>query len=349
MSHHCISIATLLFICISTIAFGQRNFATKIDSLIESQTQKPFNGVIIVSQDGKTIYSKNYGFSDLDKKTRLHANSQFVLASISKQITAVLVLQEVDRGRLGLHDPVKKYLPQLKVSWADSVTVHQLLNHTSGIVGADKPLAFKPGTQFAYSPSFTYQLLGQIIEKTSGKTYAALAKDLFSRCNMKNTTTPALYTDGDLVNSYHAEAGTLKKINLKLSDLEPASPGAGIISTANDLVAWNNCLHNGKLLSKASYESMTTSTASRKHPVWGEVGYGYGIQINRENNLLEISHSGSSNAYNSINFYYPATKTSLILLSSTNWYSNDEDITKPFYFHTQIRKIILENELMKSK
>jgi CubicO group peptidase (beta-lactamase class C family) len=252
----------------SHIAFSQTSFTSRIDSLLQVQSQKPFNGVIIVSQKGNNLYTRTYGFADIDNKIPLQLTSQFVLASISKQITAVLVLREVDQGRLNLHEPIRKYLPHLKSNWANSVTVHQLLNHTSGIVGLDKPLAFRPGREFSYSPSFTYQLLGQIIENTSGKSYMLLAKELFSQCHMKNTTTPAAYKSGHLVSSYLVENGQLKKKNLKLSDLETSTPGAGIISTAEDLIIWNECLHTGKLLSADSYRRMITSSAIRKHPIW---------------------------------------------------------------------------------
>lgn len=143
---------TLLLTFISIASFGQSNFVAEIDSLIKSTSPRTFNGALLIAQDGEIKYAKTYGFADLDRKIPLNMNDQFIIGSISKQTTAVLVLQELDKGHLSLHEPLSKYLPDLKKDWADSVTIHHLLNHTSGIVGLDQPLAFRQGTQFSYSP-----------------------------------------------------------------------------------------------------------------------------------------------------------------------------------------------------
>jgi CubicO group peptidase (beta-lactamase class C family) len=163
----------------------------------------------------------------------------------------VLALQELEKGNLSLQDPISKYLPRLTQSWVDSVKVYHLLNHTSGITALDKPLAFKPGTQFSYSGLLSFQLLGSIIEKTSGKSYAALATDLFRKCNMKYTTIPASYKNGRLVKCYIEQVkGKFGPKPYNLKEIEPFTPAGGIISTAEDLAIWNKCLNGGKLLKK---------------------------------------------------------------------------------------------------
>lgn len=185
-------IQRLLFKCLlllSTIhpGFGQSmDIKFKIDSIITANTGKPFNGIILISQNGKEIYSGIHGYADWFKKIPLKQDDEFVIGSISKQITAVLVLQEYERGRLKLNDPIRKYLPGLKQSWADTVTIHQLLSHTHGIVSLDKPLAFPAGTQYEYS-QIGYQLLADIVERTSKESFAILSAELFKRCGMEHS------------------------------------------------------------------------------------------------------------------------------------------------------------------
>ena len=103
------------------------NITKSIDTLLAVPTKKPFNGIILVAQNETTLYSKVYGYSDIDNKTPLKIDDQFVIGSISKQITAVLVLREYEKGHLQLNVPIRKYLPEMPETWADSVTIHQLL------------------------------------------------------------------------------------------------------------------------------------------------------------------------------------------------------------------------------
>lgn len=181
--------------------FEPAGYAKQIDSLLNVRTSKPFNGIILISQNGVATYSKICGFSDLENKTRLKINDQFVVGSVSKQFTAVIILQEYDKGRLKLDEPIRKYLPEIGQSWADTITVRHLLTHTHGITELDKPIAFKAGTQYAYS-QIGYDLLAKIAEKTSGKTFVALSKELFDECGMKYTFHPELKVHKSLVKGY---------------------------------------------------------------------------------------------------------------------------------------------------
>lgn len=333
------------FFCFLSIfsAFAQSiPLKTRIDSLIKLNVPRKFNGVIAIAQSGKIIYSQNYGYSDFAQKTSFTEESQFILGSLSKQFTAVLVLQELDKGHLSLKDPIRKYLPDLKESWADSVTVHHLLNHTSGIVALDKPLSFKPGTKFSYSPLLCYQLLAQIAEKLSGKTYQELMKTLFEKCDMTNSTIPVAYKSGKLVSCYSEENDgilALEKVNPE--ELGFATPGGGIISTKNDLIKWNEALHHGKLLKTNTYKLMTTASSSREHARWGNIDYGYGLQIDKQDDILELSHSGALIGFISSNLYFPETETSIVILENIAW--NFDNVIRTFFFHDQIRKIVKEN------
>lgn len=272
-----------------------------------------------------------------------------IIGSISKQITAALVLQEWEKGNLSLQDPVKNYLPELQENWADSVSIHHLLNHSSGITAPDQALAFRPGTQFAYSPIVGYELLAKIIEKSSGESYVDLAKKLFDSCKMKDTSLPALYdaqpaSQKKLVKSYSEQAdGTFVQEQYALKDIVFATSSGGMISTAEDLMLWNECLHQGKVLQEEAYRVMTRSSIARPNHRWGEIGYGYGIQISEQDQQLEYSHSGALLGFVSTNIYYPESKTSLIVLENMTW--DFEEMERAFFFHDQLRKIVKESLL----
>lgn len=341
----------LLIICLATIANAQRRPAPTypkiIDSLVATTGDKPFNGVILIKRNGRLTYKKIQGVSDYEQSTPLKITSPFLLGSLSKQITAVLVLREVDQGRINLNAPIKKYLPELQQSWADTITLHQLLNHSSGLVALDKPLAFTPGTQFLYSPYLAYHLLSRVIETTSGKSYDALVEELFRFCRMRNSAYPFATTEKNQAAGYIKGAdGKPEKVAMDYKTIRPIVAGGALISTPLDLIRWNEQLHGGKLLSEKSYELMTSHQLTRDHSIWGSTGYGYGLQNNHDNGITEFGHSGYCEGFNSINFYYPETKTSLIVLSNTDWYP--EDISKTFKLHKQIRDAFRSSVISRS-
>lgn len=120
------------------------DYAARIDRLVQEASPRTFNGVILIAKNGKEEYAKAVGYADFENKIPLRLENNFRIMSNSKQITAVLVLREVERGKIDLHSPVRKYLPELSQAWADKVTVHQLLNFSAGITEIDKPPASSP-------------------------------------------------------------------------------------------------------------------------------------------------------------------------------------------------------------
>ncbi len=327
-----------LIIFLTQTGFSQTNFAPRIDSLIEANTKRFFNGVILISQNEKVVYSKVKGFANLEVKTPLVIDNQFVIGSISKQVTAVVVLREVDKGLIDLHVPVKKYLPNISQTWLDSITVHQLLNHTSGVTDWNQPLKFKPSTDFSYS-GVGYELLGKIAENVSGKSYEELTNKVFKICKMKHSMSPKLNQHKSLVNSYVSDSlGKTFKVGNLSKDIQVAA--GGMISTAEDLLLWNKNLHGGKLLSKKSYDIMTTASSKRDHFIFGKVDYGYGLQIDHKGKTLEMGHSGYATGFASMNFYYPETKTTIIVLENIAWDSKSGDLTEAFQHHLGVRAIV---------
>ncbi len=318
----------------------KKNLTTRIDSLIEAKSERPFNGIIIISHNGETEYAKSTGFSDLDKKARLRLNEQFVVGSISKQLTAVMVLQEFEKGHLKLDVPICFYLPDLKQKWADSVNIHHLLTHTHGITALDAPLAFTPGTRFQYS-QLGFQLMADIVERTSKKSFATLSDELFRSCRMENTIHPDFKQHPRLVNGYIEQAnGNLNRDTTAFMNYVAAG---AFISSVYDLVLWNILLHNGKLLSEDTYSKMISKheNAIRQHPIFGPTDYGYGITVKYDDSLLQLGHTGLAPGFVSMNFYFPATKTSLVILENVDYYLND--LPKKFLYHLSILEMLRED------
>jgi D-alanyl-D-alanine carboxypeptidase len=334
--------AVSLFSCKQAVT-ETNPFAREIDSLLELKTPKPFNGIILIAKDGKTEYSKVCGYSDLDKKTPLKIDDQFVIGSVSKQFTAAIVLQKYDKGHLDLHAPIKKYLSDLSESWADTVNVHHLLTHTHGIVSLDKPTIFPVGTKYDYS-QIGYDLLAKVVEKTSGKSFVELSSDLFKECNMHNTFHPDKKEYRNLVRGYvENDEGKLEYANESLKQY----PAAGaFISTVEDLKLWNQYFFEGKLLKEGSFRLMTTKQdkAIRNHPIFGITKYGYGITIDDRDRIIQWGQTGYAPGFVSMNYYFPQSKTSVIVLENVNY--DISDLKKTFYYHVQILDLV-RNEVLK--
>ena len=175
-----------------------------------SVKQEKFSGTILIAKDGKPIISKGYGMANYELETPNTPNTIFRLGSITKQFTAVSIMQLQEKGKLNVNDLICKYLENCPQTW-EAITIKNLLTHTSGIPNytgfedfektaaeplkssevvarfRDKPLDFKPGENYKYSNS-AYHLLGIIIEKVSGKTYADyLQENIFTPLGMKNS------------------------------------------------------------------------------------------------------------------------------------------------------------------
>jgi CubicO group peptidase (beta-lactamase class C family) len=326
-------------------SFAQKkNYSAQIDSLIKVADPK-FNGVILIAQNGKTLYNRAYGFANFETKKPLTINSQFEIMSNSKQVAAVLILLEVEKGKIDLHSPIKKYLPELTRTWADSVTVHQLLNHTHGIVDTDKPLEFKPGTNFHYG-NMSYSLLGQIVEHTTNKSYSEVVNALFKKLKMKNTFAYNQDKIQNLTTGYINSKNTFESV--KKSLITPQNLGAdGIISTVHDLAIWNNNLHKGKILKPESYQALIKPSASSQHNFFGKEkeGYGYSIRIIEKDTVKYLGHTGLGDGFSSVNLYFPESDMSLIVIEN----QMNEDSNLFYASEFKIKNILIKSDLLHPK
>ncbi|WP_143309022.1 serine hydrolase domain-containing protein [Chitinophaga vietnamensis] len=322
----------LLIVCCFHTATAQ------LDSLFRLVQPRPFNGVVLISQNGKTIYQLAHGVRGDKDSPPLQMEDQFIIASVSKQFTAVMVLQLVDKGMLQLNIPVKRYLPDLQYPWADSVTIHQLLNHTSGLtspngIDLDAALAFPAGSRFAYA-NIDYSLLEKILEKVSGQSFETLANSLFQRYGLKHTTAS--------LHAAHLVAGHKEMPDGSLHTNTgpyriPLAP-AGIITNAADLAKWNELLHGGQLLSDSSYRHMTTNGSAYTHSVFGNNHYSYGIMSDENDGATAFWHTGYiDGGFISLNLYYPAKHLSIVMLENVAY--STSNFPRAFFFEKQCREL----------
>lgn len=334
-----ISIIILAFAFFTSCqAIGQKkndnysDLTSKVDSVIVNNS---FNGVVLLTKDSITIYSKFIGYSDLEKKIPIGLNDQYVIGSISKQVTAVLILREYEKNKIRLNGTINQYLTDIDQPWAREVTIHQLLTHTHGIIDLDKPLEFKQGSQFHYS-QLGYELLAQILQKITGQTFENLSTELFQKYGLNNTFHPKNKKYKHLVKGYEEnENGVLV---FATNSLDNYVPTGGFISNAKDLKKWNEKLYSGQLVTKETLELMSTKYATRIHPIFETVEYGYGLLFKDGEQNIQIGALGYAPGFVSACYYYPQTNLNLVILENTA--NTLDDIKKTFKVHTEIMEII---------
>ncbi|WP_281633330.1 serine hydrolase domain-containing protein [Flavobacterium luteolum] len=334
----------LIFVSCNSSAQKKDNYKKSIDSLLQNTNPK-FNGVILISQNGKTLYSKAEGFSNFETRTPIKMDTQFEIMSNSKLIAAVLLLLEVEKGKVDLNDPIKKYLPELTQTWADSVTIHQLLNHSHGIIDLEKPLAFKPGTDFKYG-NLSFNLVAKIVEFSSKKSYTEVAESLFKKLKMNHTFCYSKDKEQNLAKGYYNIKNQLEPDTSR--QITDETLGAdGIISTVSDLAIWNNNLHKGKILKPESYQLLTKNTILSQHNFFGKEKqpYGYGIRIVEEESVKYLGHTGLGDGFSGVNLYFPQSDVSLIVLEN----QMPEDASLFYATEFKIKNILLKSNLLKKK
>ena len=299
----------------STINNFQKKLLTnQIDSVFSKYN---FNGSIAILKNDEILYQNENGFQNFNQKAKLDSNSVFAIASVSKQFTAVLVLLQEDLGKLNTDDKASKYLPDFQTTQLENISIKQLLNHTSGISDFGNGLVSKSGQDFNYSNK-GYRLLGEIVEKVSGKSYDENVQELFDKAGMKNSSTANSFKGKNLASAFTGNAKNFQEVvNMpkRLADESISVPAGGILSTVNDLHRWNSSLYSGKILKPETLKKLMEKSADRDHPILGKMGYGFGIMMNigKPNSYF---HTGYVKGAPSLLIYYPESQTSAIILSN---------------------------------
>ncbi len=305
----CISLCLCFVTCKRTTDY--ENLTTGLEKIIN---HNKFNGVILLKHGDQVIFSKVKGYANLNDSIELKKEDCFIIGSVSKQITAALVLREVENGRLTLDDKIGKYLTNVTQPWKSEISIHHLLTHTHGIIDINKPTIFKVGNQFKYS-QLGYHLLAQILEQVTNKPFNKLTADLFQELTLNHTFHPKDKLKSNLVLGY--EEVNPDSLIVSPYSLENYAAAGSIISNANDMLRWNELLHSGNIVKPETLALMKTDFATRQHPIFGEIEYGYGLLFNKGESNIEIGALGYAPGFVTSSYYYPNTNLNLVILQNT--------------------------------
>jgi CubicO group peptidase (beta-lactamase class C family) len=313
-----------------------QSFETQADQLMTAQYKPDGPGAtILVAKNGKPIYRKAFGKANLELNVAMKPENVFELGSITKQFTAVAILMLMDQGKLSLSDEITKFIPDYPTK-NRKITVHHLLNHTSGIksytdmesfrklartdmapmelinVFKNEPMDFDPGEQWRYNNS-GYILLGYIIEKASGKTYENfIEENIFKKLGM----THSWYgSKSEIIpnraSGYQPAGGGFANADF-LSMTLPYAAGS-LMSTVDDMLIWSQAIHNNSLIKKENLQKAFTNYPLNN----GELmNYGYGWSPNEVNGLPSIEHGGGIFGYTTMGVYLPSENLYTIVLTN---------------------------------
>lgn len=297
------------------------------------------DGAVLVAERGRVIYQGAFGEANREWRQPATVDTAFRIASLSKQFTAAVVLKLVEQGKLRLDDKIGSYVPDLNPAIGGAVTLHQLLNHTSGIVDyanfpgfwngrlgsvvpradflaiMNGPLEFAPGTQGKYNSS-GYTLLGYAVEKVTGKPFAQVLDELILaplHMTRSGFDAPerivARKASGYMrVLGQYQTAGNVWMPNVMAS--------GGMVSTVGDMLKWDQALYGTRLLSAESKRVMFTPYV--KDDVWGDLGFGYGWMIGQRSigagSVLVHEHGGNTHGFRSLITRFPGQQRLIVLL-----------------------------------
>jgi CubicO group peptidase (beta-lactamase class C family) len=307
----------------------QKNYTQQLEKYMDAEASvRGFSGAVLVMKQNKVVLEKGYGYADWEWNVQNTPKAKFRIGSITKQFTATCILQLVEQGKLKLDDKLSKFIPDFPRG--DSVTIHMLLNHTSGIASytdqpefmnvarltlskdsmisffEKKPYNFSPGTKYLYNNS-GYFLLGYIIEKVSGQSYNDyLRSHILDKLGMNNTGIDKLDTVLPMRARGYSRIGK-KTFNADFISMEwPFSAGV-IYSTVEDLYKWDRALYGNSILSSTSKQKMFTP---------GKSNYGYGIIIDSLENHFRIWHNGGIPGFSSNISRFPNDDLCIVVLSN---------------------------------
>ena len=299
-----------------------------------------FDGAVLVAENGKIIYKEAFGLANREWNIPNRTDTKFMIGSLSKPLTAALVLIQVQKGLMGLDKTIQEYLPEFKNKPAASVTIRQLLTHTSGLpnydiikdffprisrqnftraeyinVFIDSALVFKPGTHYAYS-SWGYFTLGYILERVTNKSYAQLmSDDIFKKVKMNNSGS---YYHTQIVpnraTGYDYSFGGYTSADFR--DQSNTMGTGDIYSTVEDLFKFHTALSTNTLLNKELTAEMFTPGIKPAH-------YGYGwfnkqFKYTTTDSIASNFHLGMTDGFISFIRRIPSTKSVVIILCNSS-------------------------------
>jgi len=340
MKLHLKPVLPIFLIATFGLFFGQSDLKNKImktDSLVDAYYKPDAPGMALgIIKDGKIIYHKMAGLSNIEYKTPVTDSTVFNIASGSKQFTAFMALRAEQEGKLSLDNDIRIYLPELG-HLPYKITVRQLANHTHGLpnftdilklqgIGDEvwvtnneairtvlgiKNIVFPPGQQYQYNNT-GFMLLAEILHRIYKKDFAQLVKEyIFTPLKMDNSI---VFGDPEKNIPNRSESYTPKDGYFLKYPVGQAEYGSSNIYTSlNDYCKWVVNFQNPKVGSREIYDQMQKNTLQN---ISEEVQYGLGLQSEKYKGLDVVFHGGGTSGYRSYILHVPLQKFSVVFLSN---------------------------------
>lgn len=300
----------------------------------EERVRQGIPGLSVALAVGEVAWTEGFGLADLENHVPAHGETVYRLASVSKPITALAVLQLAERGKLDLDAPVQQYVPDFpEKPWP--ITSRQLLAHMGGIrhyrgdeiqstkayrsvaeglsIFQDDDLLHEPGSAYSYT-TYGYNLLGAVIEGASGASYVEYVQaNIFDPAGMTRTFVDEVATiiPGRAQGYVNGRDGELR--NSSLADTSYKIPGGGWCSTAEDLVKFAQAVQSHQLVNAETCEEMYTKQKTNSGE---EIGYGLGWRIADRDGRREVSHTGAQQRVATLLYIRPDEGVSVALMSN---------------------------------
>ena len=310
--------------------------ATAVDALMADYARPNAPGAsVLVVRDGRVDLARSYGRADVERAIPVRRETNFRLASLTKQFTATAVMQLAADGKLRYDDEIGGIIPALP-EFARRVTIRQLLNHTGGLpdygdfvpdtqtaqvhdrdvpalIGHALAAGFPAGTRFEYSNT-GYVLLALVVEKVSGQRFADfLHARIFVPLRM--TGTVALEEGRSRV-SHRAYGYTVDTNGVRRTDQSNTSAtlgDGGIYSSVADLAKWNRAMERHTLVSATAQRiAWTPGVLADGH----ETAYGFGWFVERDRGMMRVRHTGESRGFTNAIVLYPERRLTVVVLSN---------------------------------
>lgn len=357
-------IVSALFCCSAWLHVpAQTSISTTLSQLLTAAISPQEPGVaVLIAQKGKVVYEAAFGSANLELNVPLKPDMVFRIGSVTKQFTAIGILQLVEQGKISLQDSLQQYITNFPPKGA-AITIENLLTHTSGLTDytsidshdpfierrdftpefiidyfKQSPLEFMPGTRYGYSNS-NYVLLAYIIEKVTGQSYHHyITEKVIKAASLTNTRfAPEKAIVPLRVTGYTRDNGFYEHC-----DYQTISIGYGcgdLLSTAGDLYKWNNALLAGKLVQPATLEKAYTPyrLLDGKYS-----SYGYGWFIDQQGGKKCIHHEGQTSGFITLEKYFPQEEVYVAILTNVKSGEDKTDFSdKRFKLFEQITALAL--------
>lgn len=323
---------------------------TRLDRVLKPAFPEGQPGAVVLVMKGDSIlYDKGFGLANLENGAPLDGDTPLNIASVSKQFTAVAILQLVQEGKISLEDPVSKFFPEFESKIWEEINLAHLLSHSSGVpderdyltreqkIFADDTLTveymktldhrnFAPGTAYEYINP-TYTLLGFVVERVSGEPFVEyMQKHVFEPAGLDKT----YYFDRDKENpaaahGYASEEGAgWKEFDFGEESFFATRPDGGLYTSTHEYVKWIKALRSGAILDQNLLRLAMTPHTEASYSHWSDYqnrantwyGYGWFIEPAKDGAPLRVYHPGDNGGFRILAAGYPETDLYVLVFAN---------------------------------